>query len=68
MAQMLFIYGVVLLAASITVADALRPALHVTPFNDAWLNDPNGLFRDADGLWHAYYQCETYTPSSLPGA
>lgn len=38
-------------------ADFLRPALHITPFNNAWLNDPNGLFLDAKGLWHVYYQC-----------
>jgi hypothetical protein len=43
--------------AALGAADFLRPALHITPFNNAWLNDPNGLFRDADGLWHAYYQC-----------
>jgi sucrose-6-phosphate hydrolase SacC (GH32 family) len=48
-----------LLCAALATADFLRPALHITPFNNAWLNDPNGLFVDADGLWHVYYQCKS---------
>lgn len=35
-----------------------RPQVHFSPPAN-WLNDPNGLFRDADGLWHMYYQCKS---------
>lgn len=35
----------------------LRPQLHYTPVQN-WLNDPNGLVRGTDGVWHLYYQCE----------
>lgn len=35
---------------------ALRPQIHYSPPQN-FMNDPNGLFRDADGLWHIYYQC-----------
>ena len=34
----------------------LRPQVHFSvPEN--FMNDPNGLFRAADGTWHLYYQC-----------
>ena len=34
----------------------LRPQVHFSvPQN--FMNDPNGLFRAADGTWHLYYQC-----------
>jgi len=35
-----------------------RPQVHYTP-DQNWLNDPNGLFRDQNGLWHMYYQCKS---------
>ncbi|KAM3068691.1 Invertase [Clarireedia jacksonii] len=38
---------------------ALRPQIHYSPPQN-FMNDPNGLFRDADGLWHIYYQ---YNPT-----
>ncbi|KAG6290908.1 hypothetical protein E4U09_004199 [Claviceps aff. purpurea] len=42
----------------------LRPQLHFTP-PKGFMNDPNGMFRDSDGLWHYYYQ---YNPTGLvPG-
>ena len=35
---------------------SLRPQVHFSvPQN--FMNDPNGLFRAADGTWHLYYQC-----------
>lgn len=37
-----------------------RPRVHFSPPTD-FMNDPNGLFRDAEGLWHLYYQ---YNPTS----
>ncbi|KAG6182015.1 hypothetical protein E4U36_003620 [Claviceps purpurea] len=43
---------------------ALRPQIHYSP-PKGFMNDPNGMFRDADGLWHYYYQ---YNPTGLtPG-
>lgn len=38
---------------------ALRPQIHYSP-PKGFMNDPNGLHRDAKGLWHLYYQCESY--------
>ena len=35
---------------------ALRPQIHYSPPVD-FMNDPNGCFRDDNGLWHLYYQC-----------
>ncbi|WYZ34222.1 hypothetical protein EsH8_I_000498 [Colletotrichum jinshuiense] len=32
-----------------------RPQIHFSPPSE-WLNDPNGLFVDSDGVWHMYYQ------------
>lgn len=37
---------------------ALRPQIHFSPPAD-FMNDPNGCFRDANGTWHLYYQCES---------
>lgn len=36
---------------------ALRPQIHFSPPR-AFMNDPNGMFVDGDGVWHMYYQCE----------
>ncbi|KAG5916762.1 hypothetical protein E4U61_003322 [Claviceps capensis] len=42
----------------------LRPQIHFTP-PKGFMNDPNGMFRDANGTWHYYYQ---YNPASTnPG-
>lgn len=32
-----------------------RPQVHYSP-PKGFMNDPNGMFRDADRLWHLYYQ------------
>jgi len=39
-------------------AYALRPGVHFAAPVGQWLNDPNGLFVDANGTWHMYYQRE----------
>lgn len=36
---------------------ALRPQIHYSP-PKGFMNDPNGMFVDSDGVWHLYYQCE----------
>jgi len=36
---------------------ALRPQVHFSPPRN-FMNDPNGMFLDADGTYHLYYQCE----------
>ncbi|KAG6175108.1 hypothetical protein E4U51_006768 [Claviceps purpurea] len=33
----------------------LRPQIHYSP-PKGFMNDPNGMFRDDDGIWHYYYQ------------
>ncbi|EMT67142.1 Invertase 2 [Fusarium odoratissimum] len=38
-----------------------RPQIHFSP-PQHFMNDPNGMFRDADGLWHLYYQ---YNPTDV---
>ncbi|KAJ4176999.1 Invertase [Fusarium falciforme] len=38
-----------------------RPQVHFSPPKH-FMNDPNGMFRDANGLWHLYYQ---YNPTGL---
>ncbi|KAI8622962.1 glycosyl hydrolase [Xylariaceae sp. FL1651] len=40
---------------------ALRPQIHFSP-PQHFMNDPNGLFVDADGTWHLYYQ---YNPTGV---
>ena len=37
---------------------ALRPQIHFSPPVN-FMNDPNGMFVDAEGTWHLYYQCES---------
>ncbi|WPH04189.1 Hypothetical protein R9X50_00707700 [Acrodontium crateriforme] len=37
-----------------------RPRVHFSP-PQHFMNDPNGMFKDADGLWHLYYQ---YNPKT----
>lgn len=39
----------------------LRPQVHFSP-PQYFMNDPNGMFVDADGIWHLYYQ---YNPTGL---
>lgn len=38
-----------------------RPQIHFSPPKD-FMNDPNGMFRDAEGVWHLYYQ---YNPTGV---
>ena len=38
----------------------LRPQVHFSPPN-GFMNDPNGMFLDADGLYHLYYQCRKFS-------
>ncbi|GAB7357283.1 hypothetical protein MBLNU459_g8252t1 [Dothideomycetes sp. NU459] len=42
-------------------AGVLRPQAHFSP-PQGFMNDPNGLFVDADGLMHLYYQ---YNPTGV---
>ena len=37
---------------------ALRPQIHFSP-PQHFMNDPNGMFLDASGTYHLYYQCKT---------
>ncbi|CAN8101228.1 unnamed protein product [Discula destructiva] len=39
----------------------LRPQVHFSP-PQYFMNDPNGMFLDANGTWHLYYQ---YNPTGL---
>lgn len=36
-------------------AGRYRPQVHFSP-PTGFMNDPNGMFRDANGTWHLYYQ------------
>lgn len=36
-----------------------RPQFHYTPYKN-WMNDPNGLFRDVNGIYHMFYQYNPY--------
>ncbi|KAL0939568.1 beta-fructofuranosidase [Colletotrichum truncatum] len=38
-----------------------RPQIHFSPPSN-WMNDPNGLFIDSDGVWHMYYQYADNVP------
>ncbi|KAI0533335.1 glycosyl hydrolase [Xylaria digitata] len=40
---------------------ALRPQVHFSP-PQGFMNDPNGMFVDANGTWHLYYQ---YNPTGV---
>jgi beta-fructofuranosidase len=42
---------------------AWRPQVHFSPPTQ-FMNDPNGMFVDANGTYHLYYQCKS--ASSLP--
>ncbi|KAI9761751.1 MAG: hypothetical protein M4579_000845 [Chaenotheca gracillima] len=42
-------------------AGALRPQIHFSPPQN-FMNDPNGMFVGADGVWHLYYQ---YNPFDI---
>jgi len=37
-------------------AGNLRPQVHFSP-PKGFMNDPNGMFIDAEGVYHLYYQC-----------
>ncbi|KAG4030461.1 hypothetical protein MFRU_012g01940 [Monilinia fructicola] len=39
----------------------LRPQIHYSPPQN-FMNDPNGLFKDAEGVYHVYYQ---YNPTEV---
>lgn len=39
----------------------LRPQIHFSP-PKGFMNDPNGMFVDANGTWHLYYQ---YNPTDI---
>jgi beta-fructofuranosidase len=41
----------------------LRPQVHFSP-PKGFMNDPNGMFVDVDGIYHLYYQC-MYSSRSL---
>lgn len=41
-------------------AGPLRPQVHFSP-PVGFMNDPNGMFKDNDGVWHLYYQ---YNPTA----
>ena len=36
-------------------AAALKPRFHITG-STGWINDPNGMFQNKDGLYHVFYQ------------
>ena len=39
-------------------AAALKPRFHITG-STGWINDPNGMFQNKDGLYHVFYQVTT---------
>lgn len=44
-----------------TYTGPLRPQVHFSP-PKGFMNDPNGMFVDANGTWHLYYQ---YNPTGV---
>lgn len=44
-----------------TYTGPLRPQVHFSP-PKGFMNDPNGMFVDANGTWHLYYQ---YNPTGI---
>ncbi|KAI1182488.1 glycoside hydrolase family 32 protein, partial [Nemania serpens] len=44
-----------------TYTGPLRPQVHFSP-PKGFMNDPNGMFMDANGTWHLYYQ---YNPTGV---
>ncbi|KAI1115552.1 glycoside hydrolase family 32 protein [Nemania sp. NC0429] len=44
-----------------TYTGPLRPQVHFSP-PEGFMNDPNGMFVDANGTWHLYYQ---YNPTGV---
>lgn len=40
-----------------------RPAWHAVAPATHWMNDPNGLWRDDDGLWHLWFQYRDDPPA-----
>ena len=40
-----------------------RPAWHAVAPATHWMNDPNGLWRDGDGLWHLWFQYRDNPPA-----
>ncbi|PHH79439.1 hypothetical protein CDD80_4783 [Ophiocordyceps camponoti-rufipedis] len=58
-------FAALLLRATAAAPDSYsgpyRPQVHYSPPIN-FMNDPNGLFRAADGTWHLYYQ---YNPTGL---
>jgi sucrose-6-phosphate hydrolase SacC (GH32 family) len=43
-------------ATAANYTGSLRPQIHYSP-PQGFMNDPNGMFVDANGTWHLYYQC-----------
>lgn len=41
----------------------LRPQIHFSP-PQHFMNDPNGMFVDASGTYHLYYQCKDLITST----
>ena len=39
------------------------PAWHAVAPATHWMNDPNGLWRDGDGLWHLWFQYRDDPPA-----
>ena len=36
-------------------AEFLKPRFHITGAS-GWINDPNGMFQNKDGIYHVFYQ------------
>ena len=44
-----------ILGVSREQAAALKPRFHITG-STGWINDPNGMFQNKDGMYHVFYQ------------